>query len=117
MDVCPNRANIAIQVPELSQPQVIHVDYMCNECGNCKSFCPYASAPYLDKFTLFANERDMAESKNQGFAVLDREQVICKVRYLGEEFVWEKGKDSRLEDGLEKLMEAVCRDYGYLVEM
>ncbi len=117
VDVCPNRANIAIQVPELSQPQVIHVDYMCNECGNCKSFCPYASAPYLDKFTLFANERDMAESKNQGFAVLDREQVICKVRYLGEEFVWEKGKDSRLEDGLEKLMEAVCRDYGYLVEM
>ena len=38
--------------------QIIHVDYMCNECGNCKSFCPYDSAPYLDKFTLFANEAD-----------------------------------------------------------
>ena len=46
--------------------QVIHVDYMCNECGNCKSFCPYASAPYKDKFTLFANEKDMADSKNDG---------------------------------------------------
>ena len=58
-------------------------DYMCNECGNCKSFCPYDSAPYLDKFTLFANEADMENSKNQGFVVLDRAVVSCKVRYLG----------------------------------
>ena len=115
VDVCPNRANIAIHVPGLSQPQIIHVDYMCNECGNCKSFCPYASAPYLDKFTLFANEKDMADSKNQGFAVLDRDRVSCKVRYLGEEFIWEKGKESRLTEELQKVMEAVCKDYGYLL--
>lgn len=115
VDVCPNRANIAIQVPGLEQPQVIHVDYMCNECGNCKSFCPYASAPYLDKFTLFANEGDMAESKNQGFTVLNREAVICKVRYLGEEFIWEKGETNKLFEGLRNLMEAVCRNYGYLL--
>ncbi|MCI8888236.1 MAG: putative selenate reductase subunit YgfK [Hungatella sp.] len=115
VDVCPNRANIAIHVPGLDQPQVIHVDYMCNECGNCSSFCPYAGAPYLDKFTLFAGEEQMRDSKNQGFAVLDREKVVCKVRYLGEEFVWEKGQKSRLEEGLEKLMETVCKDYGYLL--
>ena len=30
--------------------------------------------PYLDKFTLFANEADMADSTNQGFAVLDAER-------------------------------------------
>ena len=64
VDVCPNRANISIKVPGMAMNQVIHVDYMCNECGNCKSFCPYASAPYKDKFTLFANEKDMADSKN-----------------------------------------------------
>ena len=115
VDVCPNRANIAIHVPGLDQPQVIHVDYMCNECGNCSSFCPYAGAPYLDKFTLFAGEEQMKDSKNQGFAVLDREKVVCKVRYLDEEFVWEKGQKSRLEEGLEKLMETVCKDYGYLL--
>lgn len=53
--------------------QVIHVDYMCNECSNCKSFCPYASAPYKDKFTLFASEADMADSTNDGFAVINPE--------------------------------------------
>ena len=52
VEVCPNRANIAIQVPGMEKHQIIHVDYLCNECGNCKSFCPYSSAPYLDKFTL-----------------------------------------------------------------
>ena len=115
VDVCPNRANISIKVPGMEKTQVIHVDYMCNECGNCKSFCPYDSAPYLDKFTLFANEADMAESKNQGFAVLDRESVSCKVRYLGEEFDWKKGEDGKLPSGLQRLIEAVCSDYGYLL--
>ena len=115
VDVCPNRANISIKVPGMAKAQVIHVDYMCNECGNCKSFCPYASAPYLDKFTLFANEADMANSKNQGFTVLDREKVNCKVRFLGEEFTWEKGQDSRLPFGLQQLIETVCSDYAYLI--
>lgn len=114
-DVCPNRANVAIRVPGLTQSQIIHVDYMCNECGNCRSFCPYESAPYLDKFTLFANEKDMANSKNQGFAVLDREKVKCRVRYLGEEFIWEKGRKSKMFEGLERLIETVCKDYGYLL--
>mgnify|MGYP000246495666 FL=1 len=80
VDVCPNRANISIKVPGMAMNQVIHVDYMCNECGNCKSFCPYASAPYKDKFTLFANEKDMADSKNDGFVVLDKEN---KTREIG----------------------------------
>ena len=52
----------------MEKHQIIHVDYMCNECGNCKSFCPYDSAPYLDKFTLFANEADMENSKNQALS-------------------------------------------------
>ncbi len=120
VDVCPNRANISIQVPQLEKAQVIHVDYMCNECGNCKSFCPYASAPYLDKFTLFANEADMANSKNEGFVVLDKDVVLCKVRYLGEEFEWKSAKasdanESRLPVELGQLIEAVCESYDYLL--
>ena len=75
-EVCPNRANVAIKVPGLKKHQIIHVDYMCNECGNCKSFCPYDSAPYLDKFTLFMDENDMADSKNQGFTVLDKDATM-----------------------------------------
>lgn len=41
-DVCPNRANVAIKVAGKCQEQVIHVDGMCNECGNCAVFCPYS---------------------------------------------------------------------------
>ena len=115
VEVCPNRANVAIRVPGMEKHQIIHVDYMCNECGNCKSFCPYDSAPYLDKFTLFADEKDMEDSKNQGFTVLDREAVKCKVRFFGDTYVWTKGEETRIPDGLQKLMEAVCRDYGYLL--
>lgn len=114
-EVCPNRANVAIRVPGMEKHQIIHVDYMCNECGNCKSFCPYTSAPYLDKFTLFATEADLADSKNQGFTVLDKDAVKCKVRYLGEEFVWTKGEETKLAEGLQKLIEAVCKDYAYLL--
>lgn len=116
VEVCPNRANISITVPGLEMHQIIHVDYMCNECGNCKSFCPYSSAPYLDKFTLFASEADMENSKNQGFVVLDKDLAECKVRYLGNEFTWKAGDaDTDLPSGLQKIMETVCRDYRYLL--
>lgn len=115
-EVCPNRANISIAAAGMEKHQIIHVDYMCNECGNCKSFCPYDSAPYLDKFTLFASEADMENSKNQGFTVLDRNEAFCKVRYLGNLHTWKPGEDTQLPEGLQKIMETVCRDYGYLIE-
>lgn len=115
VEVCPNRANIAIQVPGMEKHQIIHVDYLCNECGNCKSFCPYSSAPYLDKFTLFATEADMENSKNQGFAVLDQETRRCKVRFFGKNFIWEPEKPAGLPDGLGCMIETVCRDYSYLI--
>ena len=116
VDVCPNRANISIKVPGMAMNQVIHVDYMCNECGNCKSFCPYESAPYKDKFTLFANEKDMADSKNDGFVVLDKENKTCKVRFVG--LITDCKADDpadKLYDGLKKLICAVIDDYGYLI--
>lgn len=116
-EVCPNRANIAIRVPGMEKHQIIHVDYMCNECGNCKSFCPYDSAPYLDKFTLFADEKDMEESKNQGFTVLDREAVTCRVRFLGETEVWTRGDKTRIPEALQKVMEEVCTTYSYLLRL
>ena len=66
-DVCPNRANVAITVPGLAQHQVVHVDGMCNECGNCAVFCPWSGRPYKDKLTLFWSAEDMGNSENQGF--------------------------------------------------
>lgn len=116
VDVCPNRANISIKVPGMEMAQIIHVDYMCNECGNCKTFCPYASAPYKDKFTLFAKEADMADSTNDGFAVVNKETKECKVRFLG------KITDCKADDpndglyeGLRRLINAVIDDYSYLL--
>ena len=116
VDVCPNRANISVKVPGMAMNQVIHVDYMCNECGNCKSFCPYASAPYKDKFTLFANEKDMADSTNDGFVVLDKKAKTCKVRFVGQ-ITDCKADDpaDKLYDGLKKLICAVIDDYGYMI--
>ena len=116
VDVCPNRANISIKVPGMEMAQVIHVDYMCNECGNCKTFCPYASAPYKDKFTLFAKPEDMDESTNDGFAVTDRETKECKVRFLGNIYDCKAdGSADEVPEGLHRLMAAVINDYSYLI--
>src|SRR6185369_3611145 len=47
VDVCPNRANIAIPVPGFKDRfQILHVDAYCNECGNCATFCPWQGRPY-----------------------------------------------------------------------
>ena len=115
VDVCPNRANISVHVPGMEKEQAIHVDYMCNECGNCGSFCPYDSAPYLDKFTLFAKEADMEESSNDGFTVTDMENGLCRVRYLGEIHLVDAEDAGEVPEGVVRLMETVRRDYPYLV--
>jgi putative selenate reductase len=69
VEVCPNRANINIEVisPHLQNHfQILHLDKLCNECGNCETFCPYEGKPYRNKFTLFANENRFRNSKNPG---------------------------------------------------
>ena len=116
VDVCPNRANISIKVPGMAMNQVIHVDYMCNECGNCRTFCPYASAPYKDKFTLFAKPEDMDDSTNDGFAVLNADTKECRVRFLGN--VTECKADDpedKVPGGIRALICAVIDDYSYLL--
>ena len=116
VEVCPNRANISLVVPGMERHQIIHVDYMCNECGNCRSFCPWDSAPYLDKFTLFANTEDMENSKNQGFAVVDRGNGTCRVRLQGRLLDYRMGEASReIPEDLCRLMDTVMRDYAYLL--
>lgn len=115
VDVCPNRANISITVPGREMPTILHVDYMCNECGNCKSFCPYSSAPYKDKFTFFANTADFENSTNNGYTVLDREHMRVRVR-LGDLVQDYSVKDSgcTLFEGLRQTILAVEEGYSYL---
>lgn len=72
VEVCPNRANVALPVPDggpLAQAiQIVHVDDLCNECGNCGFFCPYDGEPYAGKPTLFRDEAALRASANAGFA-------------------------------------------------
>ena len=115
-DVCPNRANVLIEVPELELLQILHVDYMCNECGNCRSFCQYAGAPYKDKFTLFASEEDMKNSTNHGFTVLDKNTKEVSIR-IGdkEETVKADQPSGILTEDLSRLICTVINDYVYLL--
>ena len=53
---------------------------MCNECGNCAVFCPYDSAPYREKFTLFLTREGFDESvNNQGFLPLGGKKVLVRL--------------------------------------
>ena len=78
-DVCPNRSNVVVKLPD-GRAQILHVDRMCNECGNCMVFCPYDSAPYKDKFTLFYDRAGFDESvNNQGFLPLGGGKVLVRL--------------------------------------
>ena len=111
VDSCPNRANVAIAMADGSY-QIVHVDKMCNECGNCTQFCPYASEPCHDKFTLFQTAEDMVDSKNAGVLFLGGDMV--RVRTFGEPKDYDLSKDNDLPADLEKLIVTLRDKYSYL---
>ena len=115
VDVCPNRANIEIRVPGYDMPQIVHVDYMCNECGNCAVFCPYASSPYKEKWTLFKDEADFNASENDGFVVTDVATKSYYVRFLGNCDWVSATYPGSVPKALIDLMNAVVDDYPYLI--
>lgn len=113
-DVCPNRANVAIHVPGKCKAQIIHVDGMCNECGNCEVFCPYKGGrPYKDKFTLYWTEEDFLDSTNEGFLVLDGTQV--KVRLDGKVETVDVAQETDLPADAVAVIRTVLKDYAYLI--
>jgi len=82
VDVCPNRANIALPVDDsnmFNDPfQIIHIDAYCNECGDCGHFCPWEGRPYIDKPTIFSELEDFENSSNPGWLVTGNK---VKIRY------------------------------------
>jgi putative selenate reductase len=127
VEVCPNRANIAIKVdsPFLTDlNQILHLDALCNECGNCATFCPYQGAPYKDKFTLFWDEEAFLESDNEGYLPLPDGKL--KMRYQGEihQLSFGNGRIVAADDSLASdsnvqalfsLIKAVRDHYSYLL--
>ena len=100
-DVCPNRANVSISMPDGSH-QILHID-------------PYDSAPYRDKFTLFATREGFDESEaNQGFLPLGGNQIL--VRLDGKVFNADLSDPKNgLPAGIETLIITVLSNYGYLM--
>ncbi|SHI56536.1 putative selenate reductase subunit YgfK [Parasporobacterium paucivorans] len=78
VDVCPNRANVEILTGTGGMPQILHLDDLCNECGNCADFCPFAGRPYKDKLTLFGSRERMEDSGNPGFFVVRETGDVIK---------------------------------------
>ena len=112
-EVCPNRANVYVNVK--GSHQIVHVDYMCNECGNCETFCPYASAPYKDKLTLFASEADMLDSENDGFVIIKGSKDV-KVRIDGQNLVYRIGESNdKLNYRYAELIDTIYNEYEYLL--
>ncbi len=94
VEVCPNRANVSIRVPtvDVRLPilelrdgrletvgeesvaivqgrQILHVDDLCNECGNCATFCVHDGRPYRDKPRLFLRRKEYEVEPDNAFFV------------------------------------------------
>jgi putative selenate reductase len=94
VEVCPNRANypylidpLELTLPVLSckdgglvvvgqeafevaqRRQIVHIDDLCNECGNCATFCVHQGKPYTDKPRLFLKKSDFELEDDNAFFV------------------------------------------------
>jgi putative selenate reductase len=94
VEVCPNRANISItvepvrwEVAELvcgpeglvvqgvspfevrQSRQIIHIEDLCNACGNCATFCVHQGRPHLDKPRFFLDRDAFEGERDNAFYV------------------------------------------------
>ncbi len=94
VEVCPNRANLAYEVapvewrvPVLAvsgdelrvvgeEPfalrqgrQIAHVVDLCNECGNCGTFCVHQGRPFADKPRLYLDPSAFRRAEGRAFHV------------------------------------------------
>lgn len=111
-EVCPNRANVHIILKDGSH-QIVHIDSMCNECGNCEVFCPYDSKPYKDKWTLFYDEKAMNDSTNDGFYYKDDKTAVVRVQNSKSEYKLNT-KDEKL-DKLAEVIDTIKEKHNYMV--
>ena len=109
-DSCPNRANVVIKLSD-GRHQILHIDKMCNECGNCTQFCPYASEPCREKFTLFQTKEDMEDSRNAGVLFLGGDKVLVRMAEVKE---YDLSQPNELPKEIENLILTVRSKYAYL---
>jgi putative selenate reductase len=124
VEVCPNRANTYVAAADglRDAVQVIHLDALCNECGNCATFCPWDGKPYTDKLTVYVTEEDFRAAASPGFLV-DGGRLLVRLGGTVREAAI--GADGRLPaDALppgpdagpaRAVIEAVLRDHRHLL--
>jgi len=111
--VCPNRANVAITVPGFADPaQIVHIDGLCNECGNCGTFCPHAGLPYKDKITIFWTREGFEDSTNIGFLPLTDGAYLTRMpdRSVREHL----SGQGDLPAGMSQVLAAIEKDYSFM---
>ncbi|MGM9992750.1 MAG: putative selenate reductase subunit YgfK [Candidatus Bruticola sp.] len=103
VQACPNRAYQAIEVDGMPMPVILHIDQMCNYCGNCTAFCPYNSDPFREKLSLFATLKEFQESDLPGFFRVTKN--VYHIRLA------EPGSERKIVLGQDK----VCADFAKLL--
>ena len=118
VDVCPNRANVLIELPHsVNNPklrqnhQIVHIDGMCNECGNCGIFCPHTGNPYKDKITVFWTEHDFEDSTNKGFLRIGEDRF--RVRREDGTVIEHVLGDSNISEEMNIYLNTILKDYSY----
>jgi putative selenate reductase len=118
VDVCPNRANVMVEVNSNTTPlvkgthQIVHIDRMCNECGNCAAFCPHAGKPYQDKFTVFCTLEDFEDSGNPGFFTTGSD--MFKLRLKDKTVINCRRGDASIPGDYAALINTIEKKYPYL---
>ena len=65
----------------LRQPyQVCNIADFCNECGNCRTFCPTAGAPYKDKPRICLTEESFRVEPHGFFIGMENSKRFLKSR-------------------------------------
>lgn len=97
VDVCPNRANVAYGITPVAalapvvevrgdavvvvgaervafaqHRQIVHVEELCNGCGNCATFCVHQGRPYEDKPRLFLRREAFEAEEDDALFLADR---------------------------------------------
>jgi len=118
VDVCPNRANVVIKVEGdfASKHQIIHLDALCNECGNCAIFCPHDGKPYRDKVTVFLSKEDFDDSDNRGFFIENIKKGICLVRNEeGDIISYTLGEKADISKEMVSMIKSCINKYDYML--
>ena len=97
--VCPNLALQSYESDAAEQRyQVAVIADMCNECGNCTTFCPTSGEPYKDKPRLYLDRKEFEAERDNAFMIFhDDNGWSMDARFEGETLHIDAADDSEGE--------------------